>query len=749
MVGYTTNTMKVNIYFLCLTLVFTTLFWSGCSDDKHKFHILVIHSYEETLETYPEFNHLIAKEFKKEGINAEIHTFYLDCEHYLENPELARMRSMLDTVASWKPDLILVNEDQATYSLLKCGHPLTKQVPIVFAGVNYPNWSLIKQYPNVTGVHDKIDFKKNIDAIQKIKNKRVDILTILDSTFLDRKIMADAKEQLKGSHIKAFDQTFSIYDKGELRQQGYVLFDRIKARTPDLDFLRKLNTYSDNVLYLLAKRDYSTLDISKYIESPVSTAINDLFGGKETVIGGYMTPLPVQVEEEVDIAAQILKGKKPSDIPIKESEKRYVYDWNNLKKYNIPINRLPAGSQILNIPLKDRYPVLWWGSIIFIIIVFNTILFILLFFYFRERNKKHKALEQLADEKETLALAVEGSDAYAWKLHNDAFVFENAFWNALGMSSKEVSMELFASFIHPDQQNQFRQCWEKRFISEKKILQLQLNFKNGAYQWWEVRCSTSITEAGVVKTTGLLLNIQKFKEREFELERARDMAEKAELKQSFLANISHEIRTPLNAIVGFSNLLTCDPDLSEEEKEDYVNTINRNSDILLNLINDILELSRLESDQMSFSCEKHSVAELIDTIYSTHQLLVPKHLDFLKENCDREAYIYIDELRLTQVLTNFIGNASKFTQSGYIKIGYTYDRIAKKAHIFVEDTGEGISEEEQRVIFNRFAKLDEFAQGTGLGLAISKTIVEKLNGEIRLYSEPGKGSRFEIIFPTV
>lgn len=741
--------MKIYTYFFYLLLALTSLLWGSCSDNNRKIHILVIHSYEEKLETYPEFNRLIAKEFKDKGIDAEIQTLYLDCEYYLEESELYRMSSMLDSVASWKPDLILVNEDQATYSLLKCGHPLTKQVPVVFAGVNYPNWSLINQYDNVTGIHDKIDFKKNIDAIQKIKNGKVEVATILDSTFLDKKIIADAKQQLKNTYVKAFIENIDFKERGRLRQQGFVFFSRKKGRQVGDEFVWKLNLYSDNTYYLLTKRDFTTLGISKHIESPTFTTINDLFGGKEIILGGYMTPLPIQVKEEVEVASQILKGRKPSDIPVKESKKQYVYDWRYLKMYQIPITRLPANSQILNIPLKERYPVLWWGSLIFIIAAFNAILLLLLYFYLRERTKKRNALQQLADEKETLALAVEGSDAYAWKLHNESFIFGNDFWNALGMSSKEISFESFSSFIHPDQLSLFKQFWQSRFIAEKKIVQLQLNFTGEEYQWWELRCNTSVTESNAVRTTGLLLNIRKFKEREFELERARDIAEKAELKQSFLANISHEIRTPLNAIVGFSNLLTSDLELSDEEKQDYIDTINRNSEILLNLINDILELSRLESDQMSFNCEKHSVSEIIDAVYATHQLLIPEQLTFLKENRDNDIQIYADKSRLIQVLTNFIGNASKFTKSGYIKIGYTHDKTAGKVHIFVEDTGEGVSEEEQKIIFNRFAKLDEFAQGTGLGLAICKTIIEKLDGEIRLYSELGKGSRFEVVLPVV
>ena len=128
-----------------------------------------------------------------------------------------------------------------------------------------------------------------------------------------------------------------------------------------------------------------------------------------------------------------------------------------------------------------------------------------------------------------------------------------------------------------------------------------------------------------------MLNIQTIKDREQELEQARQLAEKAELKQSFLANMSHEIRTPLNAIVGFSNILALDDELNPEERLEYIGSINKNSDLLLKLINDILELSRIESGYMSFEYEKCLVSDLIDSIYTTHQMLIPEQLEFIKE----------------------------------------------------------------------------------------------------------------------
>lgn len=246
-----------------------------------------------------------------------------------------------------------------------------------------------------------------------------------------------------------------------------------------------------------------------------------------------------------------------------------------------------------------------------------------------------------------------------------------------------------------------------------------------------------------------MLNIQAIKDREQELEEARLLAEKAELKQSFLANMSHEIRTPLNAIVGFSNILALDDGVSPEERLEYIGSINKNSDLLLKLINDILELSRIESGYMSFEYEKCFVSELVDSIYMTHQMLIPEQLEFIKELDAVQVEVMVDKGRLTQVITNFLNNASKFTKTGYIKLGYRYLSESDRVAIYVEDTGRGIELSEQKMIFSRFYKQDEFSQGAGLGLSICQVIVEKLRGKIELWSEPGKGSRFTVVLPVV
>lgn len=729
---------------------------NSCSDREER-RILIVHSYEESYVGYPDFNRLIDKEFRRNGVNADIRIVYLDCESFQEEPELKYMYHLLDSVSDgWEPEIILVNDDQAAYSLFKCCHPLVKEIPVVFGGVNYPNWELLKEYPNVTGFHDRMDLMKNIRLGAKLFGEDVELFTVLDSTYIDRQIRADIENQLKDEKVTCMVGYSGTPREKRLHypyKEGYTRFSslsvRIGQKQETANFIWTLSKYSTGMCYLQMKRDYTSVNIGNICASPSLTAINEAFGYNEKLLGGYITTFPILAEEEVSAAIRILHGEKPSDIPVRESRKKYVVDWNVMQQRGISKESIPAECTIINIPFQEEYPVVWGIGVVLIIILLSTLFVWLFFLYRREQGRKRRALYELESEKETLALAIEGSDTFAWKLENDHFVFEKEFWISQKMSAKSLGFEELLSFMHPDHWDEVRGYWKNISKAGKVVSQVRCDFNEKGYQWWEFRYKTILLPGGGYKAAGLLLNIQAIKDREQELEEARLLAEKAELKQSFLANMSHEIRTPLNAIVGFSNILALDDGVSPEERLEYIGSINKNSDLLLKLINDILELSRIESGYMSFEYEKCFVSELVDSIYMTHQMLISEQLEFIKELDAVQVEVMVDKGRLTQVITNFLNNASKFTKTGYIKLGYRYLSESDRVAIYVEDTGRGIELSEQKMIFSRFYKQDEFSQGAGLGLSICQVIVEKLRGKIELWSEPGKGSRFTVVLPVV
>ena len=236
------------------------------------------------------------------------------------------------------------------------------------------------------------------------------------------------------------------------------------------------------------------------------------------------------------------------------------------------------------------------------------------------------------------------------------------------------------------------------------------------------------------------------KKQQKELEAARIKAEESDrLKSAFLANMSHEIRTPLNAIVGFSKLVI-DAECTNE-KEQYAEIIERNSEILLNLFNDILDLSSLEADSLSFNIRP---IKLIDICLQLEQQFCYKFKNGTKlilDDVDTELYVSGDWNRIIQIISNLLSNAAKFTPKGEIHFGYREKEDF--VEFYVKDSGIGIPAERVATIFQRFGKINDFVQGTGLGLTLCRMLVEKMGGRIWLRSQEGKGSRFYFTLPLI
>lgn len=245
---------------------------------------------------------------------------------------------------------------------------------------------------------------------------------------------------------------------------------------------------------------------------------------------------------------------------------------------------------------------------------------------------------------------------------------------------------------------------------------------------------------------GVSWDITDMKNAELEIVEARIRAEESDrLKSAFLANMSHEIRTPLNAIVGFAKLIG--EVETEEEKQQFIDIIDVNSELLLQLINDILDISKIEAGTLEFRFRPMNLNDLCRSELEVHKPRVKPGVELVFEERVANEEIVCDQNRLAQVISNLLNNAGKFTEEGEIRFGF--DLKDGCVEFFVQDTGMGIPPEKARNIFDRFVKLNDFAAGTGLGLAISKMIVEKLDGTIGVDSEPGKGTRFHFSIPVV
>ncbi len=727
--------------------------------------IALIHSFEPGYPPAAKALELLQKEFSLLGLDCDVREYYLDCDRYMEEAENLRMAGFVDDLSAWGAELIAVLDDQAAYALMACRHPLAHEIPVVFSGVNYPNISLLLQYPNITGYADTPDYLRTIRMIESIMGKSR-ICLMNGQVFLDRKIWHALNEQCRGQGFAIVTSTEGAYFAGSSyhrvreretispilkRQNIDVLLDttKIVRMTSDSIAIRHLMWLGrgDNTLLLYTKRDYTTKRVGMLFDNPTFQTINEGFGFADYLLGGYFTPLESQIRYMATGIKERLEGRMPRQ-QVTECAKQYVLNWHVLQKYGIPLESIPAEYTVMYIPFSERYryPILI-GSILGAVFVL-TVIVLLSFSLLRERRRKREALRNLLYEHETLCLAIEGNSTYAWRLEGDSVSCDSQFCELIHHRPGRLLLDEITPYIHPDDLPAFRKNIAARHERTHHKGQYRCNF-TGEFQWWEFSYNTIHTPGHAPIIAGLLQNIQELKDHEQELIESRELAEQAELKQSFLNNMSHEIRTPLNAIVGFSDMLANEPEFSDEERQEFVDIINTNTKLLLKLVGDVLELSRIESGNLSFIFQRESVRQLLDDVYQTHSLLIQPPLQFLKDFPPEDVQVNVDPMRLTQVLTNFLNNANKFTKGGSIRLGYCCPSGMSEVHLYVEDTGIGIPHSEQKMIFERFYKRSEFSQGVGLGLSICVLIVEKMGGRIELQSEEGRGSRFTVVLPCI
>ena len=361
-------------------------------------------------------------------------------------------------------------------------------------------------------------------------------------------------------------------------------------------------------------------------------------------------------------------------------------------------------------------------------------------------SKQHQLDEELRERNYKMELTFKTVGMSYWDFDVESGQFR-AFNDPVNdfHSEKPIFPEDYLNTAHPDDVNCVREYINRILLGVNSDFNLKYRSKTKWDDEWQTLLVTGIPiernkKGQVTRYTGIKINNTKWEKMAQEL---KDLKEKAELsdrlKSAFLANMSHEIRTPLNAIVGFSELMiNCD---DSSEKEEYMEIIQSNNELLLRLINDILDLSKIESGILERKPEKFNMSKVCSELYTMIQPKVTNpDVKFCMDESGPECLIFLDRNRLKQVWMNYLTNAVKCTQSGYIKMGYSIE--GKGIRFYVEDSGVGIPVELQARVFGRFQKLNEFAQGTGLGLAISKAIIEGAGGKVGFISQPGKGSTF-------
>ena len=377
-----------------------------------------------------------------------------------------------------------------------------------------------------------------------------------------------------------------------------------------------------------------------------------------------------------------------------------------------------------------------------------------------DSTELHKAQQKLSATNNKLAMALDVANIVPWKwdLRSKTILCDINRPIELSTNDKDVNEEQLAvpdsqyfSKIFKEDRKRVEKAYDDliegrsdKVREEYRVINVQNNIHR--IEWVEAQAAVETRDENGKPLTlvGSSLVITTRKKMEMELTTARDRAEESNrLKSAFLANMSHEIRTPLNAIVGFSGILASTDE--EEEKQEYVSIIDNNT-LLLQLISDILDLSKIEAGTLEFQYSNIDLNKMLNELTSSLQLKIKSEkVQLTCHLAEKNCFIHTEKNRLSQLLINLISNAIKFTTEGYIRFGY--ELRGKEIYFYVSDTGCGIPKDKQKSIFGRFVKLNSFEQGTGLGLSICQTLVEHMGGTIGVDSEEGKGSTFWFTLP--
>lgn len=779
---FTDFNYKYIFVFICLLGTFLCGYYFKqwyISNNRVKKYISLVYPYSKSEISYGNFENLVKQEFRKQGIEPIFDKFYLNCDHTDKVGRIKYMNEYLNIIKNKPINLILTLGDPAALALLSTHHQILSSMPVVACNVHFPDEELIKEYESrkIYVLRDAPDFKRNIGFIKSLQpHVGTEIIYNIDMTFLGRKSFDALIRSVdrKNLRILGHQSAFSVENEyAEVKDMiesyvpmpavanDYLKHDELIVSLCPFQYIKGVSLLTmmeeskserEKKAFLLDKFDLLGLPIVNALNIPSFSCLNEGFGEEARIVGGYMATEEISARVAAQLATRLLNREKVGMPKIRDLDKEYVLDWKYFSAYNnYNIEDVPQNVRIINYPFYERYKkelYILGGLFVFAFILVSIILL-------RTRQRsliERKNLKMLKEAHDRLSLSTDGGQISLLNMHGDRVEFDANFSCLTGLEKRHFTQHEFGKYVHPDDLQLFNSFCETLYqFPNMQIQRIRLCFeeKKENYQWYELRCRSLRNAKGEMMLAGIMQNIQNLVEREEQLILAKKIAEKAELKQSFLNNMSHEIRTPLNAIVGFTNLLMGEAadEIDPDERASMVELINHNNELLLKLINDVVEISRLDSGTMDFEIKEWDLTEVIKGIYKTYQPLIQPSLQFRLELDETLSLpVHIDALRLVQVMSNFLSNANKFTQKGHITLGCKIDKQHNEVRVYVEDTGKGIEEKELMMIFDRFYKTDEFGQGSGLGLPISRVIIERLSGRIEVQSEVGKGSCFAAIF---
>lgn len=599
--------------------------------------------------------------------------------------------------------------------------------------------SLASTHPNLTVILNLFDIPGTLLMMKQMRPNMDKLFFITDNRYISAWLRDEIQQIVESDYP---EWKFENLTPDKLTTDDLInKFLSIPQESGILYFTWYNNEITGNKDLILQTNAYRIFSL--YVNTPIIT-INDVGLKESGMLGGSYTRFPQVMETILQTMDKIIAGHSfnqaiypPKPVP--------TFNYLAMLEHDISLSSIPDNTYLYNRPLTflERNKTLIISLLILLFLGIIAMRIILLVHKRRMQYKEIKLLEKYGNLFNNMPIGYQ-QQQLVFNEDNEAVDFivieVNPCFEKQIMPG-EICIRRRGTEVAPEVVSEIMDIYKLLTKDrDKKLSMSYFNKDTGCYYTIILSLSSApdCLDLFFVDVTQLY-KIQR------ELVEAKEKAEESNrLKSAFLANMSHEIRTPLNAIVGFSSILSSTDD--ETEKEKYIRIIEDNNDLLLQLINDILDLSKIEAGVMNFSYANVDLNTLMNGIKESTQNRTQEGVKIIFENYIADCYVYTEQTRLSQIVSNLLNNATKFTSNGDIRFGYKLNE-EDELYFYVSDTGIGISSDQLENIFGRFVKLNSFVQGTGLGLSLCQTIVQNMGGKIGVESEEGKGTTFWFTIP--
>ncbi len=708
-------------------------------------NVLLLNSYHTGFSWTDQITQGVTTVFEpRDDIN--LYVEYLDSKRFFGSSSFSSFKNyLLKKYNQLEFQIIITSDNNALDFIVNNSIDKLWNVPVVFCGIaNYKDYDI--EQKKIFGVLETDDFYPIVKSILEIHNYDLDTFYFIVENSVTGKIRnKNLLETTKRLNSQIEIISIENYDFNSLIKQVRQISGKSVIYYPGIG-----RDYLDHSL----NPEKVGIALAENAHVPLYSTYSNIIG--KGAIGGYVRSGTIQGTESARIALKLIDNVNTSEIPkITMPQGDFIYDYAIIKKFGIDQKNLPKGSIVINKPepifLSYRKEVIF--ITVLIITLFVIIIFLVLSVYrrikaertYRESERRFRELTELLPQ-----------TVYECDLKGNFTFANNHGIESFGYTKDEFQkgINIFQVFVQEDHKH-IKDYFKNLIYKEKPINEtFTAKRKDNSTFPCEVYSDLIFDGDTPVGIRGICINVTKQKDFEKELIKSRKKAEESdELKSAFLANMSHEIRTPLNSIIGFSYLLA-EEKISQEDIKKLAVYIKNSSDHLLMLINDIIDISKIEAGQLEIDVNEINVNHMLKEIYEylmSERLRNQKdHITVnLKKQGKHNPVIYSDLLRLKQILLNLVNNALKFTEKGSITLGYETNNST--ITFYVCDTGIGISNHQNDKVFDRFTKISSYKRkiypGFGLGLSISKQLSQLLRGDLWFEKNTKKGTTFYLSIP--